>query len=144
MHPAEPLALQILILLWLRDVAAWPACWSGQNVSSTCFLADGIVKLPAPLELNPGRCTTPPAPTACHENWWYLATCQSLIPSELWELLQGASGSQVGSMWAPANITSPWHWETWMLATGLFPATDTLAYHAWKREQTGLSFGPQC
>lgn len=86
----------------------------------------------------------PVAPTSCHENWWYLATCQSLIPSSESCTGKGASGSQVGSVWAPANITSPQQWETWTLATGLFPATDTAAYHAWKTEQTALHFGPHC
>lgn len=97
MHPAEPLACRSLPCY----VAAQSVCWSVQNVFSARFLADGIVKLLAPSELNPERCTTPPVPTACAESWWYLVTCQSLIPSELLGAAQAREHR--GARWDPCG-----------------------------------------
>lgn len=63
-------------------------CWSVWNGFSASFFVDWIIKLLAPSELNPERHRVPSVPTAYGENWWYSATCQYSVPSELLRAVQ--------------------------------------------------------
>lgn len=145
MHPAEPLAHRSCPAMSQRC-----CCLVCVLICTNCFLS---------LFLSRWNCKTTGTfraeswevqnSTSSHCLWWKLMIFSSLsVLDPIWVAGsctgKGASGSQVGSAWAPANITSPQHWETWTLATGSFPDTGTSAYHAWKREQTALHFGPHC